>query len=271
MYQQHPRSAAESLPTMYDLPSEDPEEPGLPDQFHDFQPKLLRETCHPTTYPASKVFIAADLNLYYDSRHPQWHKRPDWYLVLGAAPAEQVEDLRWSYVIWQEGISPFLVIELLSPGTEHEDLGQTHRQPGEQPLKWKVYEWILRIPFYVVYDRFEQQLQIFGLEQGRYRSLELTEPRYWFEELGLGLGLWSGRYQGIQGQWLRWYDAAGAWIPTHANRATAAQVLAAQAQALREAIPRLKALGLGAEQIAEALGLPMVSDRPEVIGEVEHN
>ena len=32
------------MPTMYDLPSEDPEEPGLPDEFHDFQPELLSET-----------------------------------------------------------------------------------------------------------------------------------------------------------------------------------------------------------------------------------
>lgn len=28
----------EPLPTMYDLPSEDPEEPGLPDEFHYYQP-----------------------------------------------------------------------------------------------------------------------------------------------------------------------------------------------------------------------------------------
>ena len=36
-----PRKA---LPTMYDLPSEDPEEPGLPDEFHIYQPQLLRDT-----------------------------------------------------------------------------------------------------------------------------------------------------------------------------------------------------------------------------------
>jgi hypothetical protein len=29
---------------MYDLPSEDPKEPDLPDEFHDYQPQLLRET-----------------------------------------------------------------------------------------------------------------------------------------------------------------------------------------------------------------------------------
>lgn len=39
-----PRSPRETLPTMYDLPSEFPEEPGLPDEFHDLQPQLLSRT-----------------------------------------------------------------------------------------------------------------------------------------------------------------------------------------------------------------------------------
>jgi hypothetical protein len=44
-----PRPSQEVLPTMYDLPSEDPEEPGLPDEFHDLQPQLLRESFNPPT------------------------------------------------------------------------------------------------------------------------------------------------------------------------------------------------------------------------------
>jgi hypothetical protein len=36
-----PRPPKETLPTMYDLPSEDPEEPVLPDEFHSLQPRLL--------------------------------------------------------------------------------------------------------------------------------------------------------------------------------------------------------------------------------------
>lgn len=79
----YPRPASETLPTMYDLPSEDPEDPGLPDEFHDFQPQLLRETCQSPTYPAEEMFAGTDLNLYYDPRHPRWYKRPDWFLVLG--------------------------------------------------------------------------------------------------------------------------------------------------------------------------------------------
>lgn len=255
---------------MYDLPSEDPEEPGLPDEFHDFQPKLLRETCKPPIYPAEEIFIDADLNLYYDGRHPQWYKRPDWFLVLGATVGDRIEELRWSYVVWQESVNPFVVVELLSPGTEDEDLGAKVRELGKPPVKWEVYERILRVPFYVVFDRYEQQLRIFVLERARYRAVALDEPRYWFESLELGLGVWSGRYQGIEGQWLRWYDCDGNWIPTDAERAEQAeqqlleevqarqqaeQQARAEAQARRGAIPRLSALGLTSSQIAEALGL----------------
>ena len=56
-------------------------------------------------------------------------------------------------------------------------------------MKWEVYERILRVPFYVVFDRYEQQLRVFVLKQARYRSVELNEPRYWFEPLELGIGI----------------------------------------------------------------------------------
>lgn len=102
---------------MYDLPSEKLEEPGLPDQFHIYQPRLLEETFRPPSHPTNKVFVATDLNLYYDPRHTRWYKRPDWFAVLGVSRLYAGEELRWSYVIWQEGVNPFLVLELLSPGT----------------------------------------------------------------------------------------------------------------------------------------------------------
>ncbi len=48
MYQRTPSlPPKEMLPTMYDLPSENLEEPGLPDEFHLFQPELLRQTFRP--------------------------------------------------------------------------------------------------------------------------------------------------------------------------------------------------------------------------------
>jgi Uma2 family endonuclease len=49
---------------MYDLKSEDPEEPGLPDEFHDLQAQFLSLTFRPPHHPASRVFSASDMNLY---------------------------------------------------------------------------------------------------------------------------------------------------------------------------------------------------------------
>ncbi|MGB6014267.1 MAG: Uma2 family endonuclease, partial [Nodosilinea sp.] len=66
MYQTNPPQPAKATPpTMYDLPSENPEESGLPDEFHLLQPELLRLTFRPPTYSADQVFAASDLNLYY--------------------------------------------------------------------------------------------------------------------------------------------------------------------------------------------------------------
>jgi Uma2 family endonuclease len=218
------------LPTMYDLPSEDPEEPGLPDEFHDFQPQLLRETFQPPDYPAETIFIGTDLNLYYDCHHPLWHKRPDWFVVLGVPRSTQQQELRWSYVVWDEGRSPFLVVELLSPGTEAEDLGRTLRDVQQPPTKWEVYEQILRIPYYVVFDRYSNRLRAFRLVATRYEALELPEQKLWLDEVQLGLGVWQGEYQETQGLWLRWYDAAESWLPTLAEQVAQERQRAEQEQ-----------------------------------------
>lgn len=221
MYQTNPTSPQDpkdTFPTMYDLPSEDPEEPGLPDEFHEFQPQLLRETCQVPNYFPNSLFVGTDLNLYYDLHHPLWHKRPDWFLVLGVKPAQRQSDLRMSYVVWKETVTPFLVIELLSPGTEAEDLGQSLREINKPPTKWQVYEQILRIPCYVVFDRYKNQLQGFHLVGSHYQALELSDGKLWLEEIQLGLGVWQGSYQGIEGLWLRWYDRSGQWIASTDER-----------------------------------------------------
>ncbi|MFB2773237.1 Uma2 family endonuclease [Pelatocladus sp. BLCC-F211] len=215
MYQiDPPLSPKEVLPTMYDLKSEDPEESGLPDEFHIYQPQLLRETFRPPTYSPDEVFVASDLNLYYDSRHPLWYKRPDWYAVVGVSRLYEEKDLRLSYVVWQEGVNPFVVVELLSPGTEKEDLGRNLRAIDQPLTKWQVYEQILRVPYYIVFDRYTDKLRAFILQADRYTEINLEEQRIWMPTLELGLGLWQGTYQGIDRLWLRWYDVNGNWIAT---------------------------------------------------------
>jgi Uma2 family endonuclease len=212
-----PRPPQEVLPTMYDLPSEDPEEPGLPDEFHDLQPQLLRESFNPPNYPADQIFVATDLNLYYDVRHLNWYKRPDWFAVVGVPRLYQEWDLRLSYVMWQEGVRPLIVVELLFPGTEKEDLGEIERGVSQPPTKWEVYERILEIPYYVLFDRYTDQFRAFRLEDGSYREV-IAEDKLWLPVVRLGLGLWYGTYQGIERLWLRWYDDQGNWVATEVER-----------------------------------------------------
>ncbi len=243
MYQTDPpRSPEEVLPTMYDLKSEDPEEPGLPDQFHLLQPRLLDETFSSPSYPSDKIFTASDMNLYYDPHHPTWYKRPDWFVAVDISPLYKNGDLRLSYVVWQEGISPFIIVELLSPGTEREDLGQTLRDVAKPPTKWEVYEQTLRIPYYAIFDRYKYEFKMFKLDGGRYAEVSLSNSRFWIPEIELGLGVWQGSYHNIQQPWLRWYDALGNWVltPTQAERQRTEQ----ERRQKERLIEQLRALGV---------------------------
>ncbi|WGV26337.1 Uma2 family endonuclease [Halotia branconii] len=236
MYQTDPPlSPKDVLPTMYDLPSEDAEEPGLPDQFHLLQSRLLDETFCPPNYPSDQIFVASDLNLYYDARHPLWQKRPDWFAVLGVSRLYEQRDLRLSYVVWQEAVHPFIVVELLSPGTEKEDLGQTLRDIEQPPGKWEVYEQILRVPYYAVFDRYKYEFKMFKLDGGRYAEVALPEPRFWMPEIKLGLGVWQGCYRDVEQPWLRWYDSKGNWVSTSLEQ---------ERQRTQRLIAQLKALGV---------------------------
>lgn len=249
----------DTLPTMYDLPSEDPEESGLPDDFHYYQPQLLRETFCPADYPQERCYLGTDINLYYDVNHTQWHKRPDWFAVLGVDPLYQQQQLRLSYVIWQEQIVPYIVVELLSPGTEKEDTGHRLHEINQPPTKWMVYEQILKVPYYVLYSRYSNEFQVFGRVSGTYQKLLLSDQRLWLPDVGIGLGVWSGDYEGINGNWLRWYSQDGQWIPCHreaivvaTERANQALQLASAAQCRAEKLAaKLRALGIDPDALGD--------------------
>ncbi len=267
-----PRSPKDVLPTMYDLPSEDPEEPGLPDEFHDLQPQLLSRTLSLTGYRRENCFTASDLNLYYNVRHPLWHKRPDWFLVVDVPRLYEQRDLRRSYVLWQEGNPPTVVVEFLSPGTEAEDLGRFYEGTVEgvesgptnsvvsaleadldetqakPPPKFEVYETRLRVPHYFVYSRFTGRLRYFKLEGGQYQEQPLNPelPLVWLTDLEIGLGIWQGEFEGVTAAWLRWCDRDGNWLLTDTEQA--------QAQLL-QAARNLLATGMELEQMSQLLNL----------------
>jgi Uma2 family endonuclease len=268
--------------TMYDLPSDSPEDPGLPDEYHDIQPDLLGATCILAHISEGQRFIGTDINLYYDETHPRWYKRPDWFVAVGTPRLYPGGDLRLSYVTWIEAVVPTLLVELLSPGTEKADLGPFFSAkdqvdptiapdsvPGDgesdgegrlkptpphrpkPPAKWEVYESILGIPYYVIFSRYTERLRFFRLIAGSYQEqpLDVQNPRLWIEELQIGLGLWQGEYKGITRRWLRFLDAAGNWIPTDTEaaeaRADAAETaLAEERQRQARLLEQLRRLGI---------------------------
>ncbi|MDJ1178434.1 Uma2 family endonuclease [Roseofilum sp. BLCC_M91] len=255
----------EDLPTMYELPSEEVGEAGLPDQYHPIQAQLLEETFQPATYPREQIFSAMDLNLYYDVEKTKRYKRPDWFGVVGVSRLYEQRELRKSYVVWQEEVHPFIIVELLSASTQREDLGETTRKEiDEPPTKWEVYEQWLQVPYYIVYDGEQDNFRVFELENNRYQELEINNNQLWLEELGLGLRLWQGRYKGVERLWLRFYDELGNLIPTEAEEAERQQQRAEQQQqradreqqekersqrALQELRDRLIAMGLDPDNL----------------------
>ena len=245
-----PLSPRLTLPTMYDLKSEDPEELGLPDEYHGYQPLLLRHTFKPSNCDLEEIFIGADINLYYDLHHLNWYKRPDWFAVIGVSRLYEGRELRNSYVMWQELISPFVVVELLSPATEDEDLGRTIPQPGKPPTKWQVYEQILRVPYYIVFSRYTNQLQAFRLVGGQYESVEVGEEGLLIPQLELRLGLWQGSYENIERLWLRWFTASGELILTPSEEAAAAQTRVTQAEQRAERLAaKLRELNIDPDEL----------------------
>lgn len=130
------------------------------------------------------------MNLYYDLEHPLWYKRPDWFAVLGGNCLYNNQELRLSYVAWQESFKPYVVIKLLSPGTEDEDLGKNLWDTSKPPTKWMVYEQILPIPYYFVFNRYTDEFQGFGLMMNRYQPFPRQEKGFWLSEAKIGLGLW---------------------------------------------------------------------------------
>jgi Uma2 family endonuclease len=255
---QHPTQSLDApsqrvgVPTMYDLPSDDPEEPGLPDEYHDLQPQLLSQTLRLSQYARRERFTGSDLHLYYEPQRPQWYKRPDWFLAVGVSRMYAGEDLRRSYVVWQEGKVPQVVVEFLSPGTAAEDLGrfadrasqvdcgepeavsgvgvyqddltlktdeneeESVQKTRKPPRKFEVYEQYLKVPHYIVYSRYTQRLRYFQWVEGAYqeRSLRPENPLIWLEDLEIGLGIWSGEFDDAEWDWLRWCDREGNWFLT---------------------------------------------------------
>jgi Uma2 family endonuclease len=188
---------------------------------------LLHQALQDFFAERSDVFIASDINWYWEEGNPDARIAPDTMVVLGVPQRE-----RRSYFTWEEnGVVPAVVFEMASQGTWRDDLGVKY---------WRYEE--LGVREYFLFDpqarHLVPPLQGFRLNRTAYRRL-LSADDVLESELGFKLR--------AEGQMLRLLDAkTGQPIPTRLERAETERLRAEQekqrADALQSEVERLKAL-----------------------------
>jgi len=254
------------------LPSPFPDHTQLPESDGTFvknfqehpQSLILTDSIGPVLqqrHPDGQYCIGQDCGIYWREVDPpeQGAEAPDWFYVPNVSPQLNGQ-IRRSYVLWREFIAPLIALEFASgDGTEERDttpLFLTDVGEVSKPGKFWVYERIMRIPYYGIYEINNGKLEVYRLVDGFYQPLAANERgHYLIAPLGIGLGLWQGSYQNQTQQWLRWWDEQGNLLLIGDEKAALERERAEKAeQAQRDAIPRLLGMGLRVEQVAEALG-----------------
>jgi Uma2 family endonuclease len=214
-------------------------------------------------HPDGDYIIGQDCGIYWRETDPpeKGAEAPDWFYV-GNVPATLNGVIRRSYVLPREYIAPLIALEFASgDGSEERDrtpLSRSSEGEATKPGKFWVYERIMRIPYYGIYEVQTGKLEVYNLVNGFYQLLEPNERgHYPIEPLGVELGLWSGEYYKNRTElWLRWWDKSGNLLLIGSERAEQERQRAEQAEkAQLDAVPKLLALGLSVEQVASALGL----------------
>lgn len=124
-----------------------------------------------------QTFLAeANIGIFYTANQPAIV--PDVFLSLDVEIPENGWDKQnRSYLVWQFGKAPEVVIEIVS-----------NKVGNELENKLKLYEQI-RVSYYIVYDPGhhlgQEVLHIYELQGRRYSET----PEMWLEQVGLGLTL----------------------------------------------------------------------------------
>ena len=147
-------------------------------------------------------------------------------------PADLSLKAHRSYFVWEYGKVPDVVIEIVS-----------NREGGETTTKLLDYARI-RVPYYAVYDpqRLLQSeaLVLYALQGTHYEQ----RRNLYLGDVGLGLVLWQGVFEGSRGLWLRWCDEHATPIATGSERAEQERQRAEQERQRAERLAaRLRELG----------------------------
>jgi Uma2 family endonuclease len=224
------------LPSAEDLPDSD--DTPVDNELQDLIPHLLKVILALIWPERMDWFFGVDMGVYYDPDEPAIV--PDGFLSIGV-PRIIDTDLRLSYVLWEEGKVPTLVLEVVS-----------HRRRQEYTEKKNFYEK-MGVLYYVIYNplrKRKRRLEVYELQNGDYRLLD-GEP-VWLDALGLGIGAEEGKYLGIDREWLYWYDATGKRYLTPEESIQEAEIRGKLAS-----VPLMRQFGATDAQIALALHIPL--------------
>lgn len=221
----HPVPAdVEWPPTEDELPCSD----GIPMETHRhvLQFDMLKDPLLFLWKDRQDFFVGGNMFVYFSLEQikNQDFRGPDFFVALDVPRRD-----RKSWVVWQEGKGPDVVIELLSESTAEVDKGE----------KKRIYEKQLRVPEYFWYHPFTAEWAGFSLRDGKYEVIVPDkEDRLISQQLGLALVRWEGEYQGVQARWLRWATWEGVLLPTPEEAAEQERQRAEEAQRQAETAQR---------------------------------
>jgi Uma2 family endonuclease len=189
-----------------------------------------------------EMLIASNFGLVATVNQKTIVKAPDWLYVPKVDPLA-AGIIRRSYTPYTEGDPVAIVMEFLSD----EDGNEYSSRPTYPYGKQYVYEQILQVPTYAIFDPSTLLLEVRCLQAGCYVLQPANEQRrYWIPELQLFLGTWYGLRVGVMTHWLRWWDRDGKlllWSSEKAEQEAArAEQEVARAEAAEAEVARLRAL-----------------------------
>jgi Uma2 family endonuclease len=198
---------SDGLPTADDLPCSD--DKPVDNELQILIPTLLYNILFDLWKDRADWLFSMDMGFYYDPQQPAI--APDGMLCLGIQEAPN-ENLRSSYVLWQEKVIPLLTLEIVS------------KTPGKERTKKKDIFESIGVLYYLVYApllKRKAKFQLYKLIEGEYILQSDGQTPYWMPEIGLAIGAERHLYGTKEREWLFWYDQNGVRYPSSIERAEA--------------------------------------------------
>ncbi len=164
--------------------------------IYEKQQRLLTSALYSSFQTDTPFLATANVGLFYGLKQPPL--LPDILLSLEVeVPEDWSQKKNRSYFVWEFGKSPEVAIEIVS-----------NKIGNELGSKLEDYARA-RVAYYVVFDPLHQLgepiLRIYHLQGKNYLLLD----NLFLSQVGLGLTIWSGKFEGKEYNWLRWCDKSG--------------------------------------------------------------